>query len=317
MIYKKVDDLRFSMFFIISALLNIGLVLLIPSCGAIVKNNELKYENIRTGLISLEETNKKEFEAGNKPETVTQTESFSKETLKSTVAEKITPVETKVKSAGNETSVANTNSTSKPKFTGPSRDEDGVAGVITSSSSKSLREKSEGVFNGKTSSNNDTELNIKGNDVKGVELQSKNLQGGTKILETGNFDKNSIGIDTKNGGNKEKDSYIAIKDTGINNSIPKNISYSTVDVTGGRVVFRKYTAPLYPSEAEENGWNGDVEVEFIVRDGKTTFVGISGKSGYSVIDRAVEKAAKNWLLAIEKNGVSVNGKVRVKVEFNF
>ena len=315
--YRKIDEFRFSMFFIISAILNISLVLLIPSCSAVIKNSDLKYEHIRTGLISLDETNKKEFEAGNTTETISQTESFSKETLKSQVAEKVTPTETNIKNSGEDTSVANNSSTSKPKFSGPSRDDGGVEGVITSTQSKSLREKNEGIFNGKISNSNETDLNIKGNEAKGFDLQSKNLQGGTKALETGNFDKNSIGLEMKNQGSTNKESYVSIKDTGINNSIPKNISYSTVDVSGGRVVFRKYQAPSYPQEAEENGWNGDVEVEFLVRDGKTTFVGISGKSGYSVIDRAVEKAAKNWILAIEKNGVSVNGKVRVKVEFNF
>ena len=44
---------------------------------------------------------------------------------------------------------------------------------------------------------------------------------------------------------------------------------------------------------------------------------IVGKSGYSVIDKSVDKVAKNWLLAIEKNGLSVDGKVKVKVKFDF
>ena len=99
--------------------------------------------------------------------------------------------------------------------------------------------------------------------------------------------------------------------------IPKNISYSTLDVTGGRVIFKKYVAPIYPEEAEKNAWSGGVEVEFLIKDGKSSFSGIVKKSGHTVIDRAVERAAQNWLLAIEKNGMSVNGKVRVQIEFNF
>lgn len=319
MIYSgKKEDFRFIMFIFVSALINIAFVTLIPSCTKSMERNELKYESIRTGLRSLQETDKREFVKANKADNKEPNESFSKENQKSQQNESVSPNENNSKTSGKDAIVSNSNIVSKPKFSGPTRDDGGIDGIITSVNSKSLREKSDGINNGKFGANNNSsDLGIKGSEIKGIDTLSKNLQEGTKAVEMGNFDRNSIGIDMKNTGSDSKDTYISINDKGINNSIPKNVSYSTVDISGGRVIFRKYLAPQYPAEAEANGWNGDVEVEFVVREGKTTFAGITGKSGYSVIDRAVEKAAKSWLLAIEKNGVSVNGKVRVKVEFNF
>lgn len=318
MIMNNKENLRFFMFFMISFVINTVMVFLVPSCTKTVKNEELKYERIETGLISIAETNKKEFKSDNNAETLNTVEKISKETVKSEISEAVSPLENKNKTAGTENVVKNNNLVSKPKFSGPSREDNGVEGLVTTTTStKALREKNDGILSNKTSGTGEKSTNLKGSEIKGLDVQSKNLKGGTKILETGNFSQNSVGLDLKNEGTKNNDTEISIKDTGINNSIPKNISYSSVDVTGGRVVFRKYTAPIYPEEAQANAWNGDVEVEFIVRDGKTTFSGITGKSGYSVIDRAVEKAARNWLLSIEKNGLAVNGKVRVKVEFDF
>lgn len=312
------EDLRFSMFLGISFVLNVMLVFLIPSCSKVINREELKYENIKTDLISIVDTNRKELKTENKTETLNTVEKFSEETTKTEVTEKISATENKNKTDGREKQNTVTSSLSKPKFSGPSRDDKGVEGLVfASTSSKTLREKNEGVINNKTSENNGKDLNYKGNDIKALDLQSQNLKGGTKTFETGKLSKNSVGVDPKNEGPKGKNPEISIKDTGVNNSIPKNISYSTIDVSGGRVVFKKYIAPMYPEEAQANAWNGDVEVEFLIREGKTNFSGITGKSGYSVIDRAVEKAAKNWLLAIEKNGLAVDGKVRVKVEFNF
>lgn len=313
----KKEDLRFIMFIFISAIINITFVTLIPSCSKAMERNELKYESIRTGLRSLQETDKKEFVKANKTESSDVNEKFSKENLKSEANENFSQSQNNSKTSGKDSVVSNSSKESKPKFSGPSRDDGGIDGIISSVNSKSLREKNDGINSGKFGSNNNSDFGVKGSEIKGIDTTSKNLQDGAKAIETGNFDKNSIGMDMKNVGMDSKDTYISINDKGINNSIPKNVSYSTVDISGGRVIFRKYQAPQYPSEAEANGWNGDVEVEFIIREGKTTFAGITGKSGYSVIDRAVEKAAKSWLLAIEKNGVSVNGKVRVKVEFNF
>lgn len=316
---NKVDEKRFYVFLGISALINILMILIIPSCSKVSYKKELEYENIKTGLISIVDTVKKEYKTENNPDTLNTDTSFSKETVKSEITEKISPLENTLKNAGDSQIIKNNVSTSKPKFTGPSREEGAVEGlVLTTNSKNNLRTSAEGLSSLKNNSeSNETDLNIKGNNIKGIDSISKNLEGGSKTLETGTLEKNSIGLETNNQGSTSKDVNISIKDTGVNISIPKNISYSTVDVTGGRVVFRKYVPPIYPEEAEKNAWSGDVEVEFLVREGKSTFSGITEKSGYTVIDRAVERAAKNWVLAIEKNGMAVNGKVRVRVEFNF
>lgn len=318
-IEKRTENRRFYIFLGISAIINILMILIIPSCSNISYKKELEYENIKTGLVSIVDTVKKEYSTENNPETLNTDSSFSKETVKSEITEKITPIDNRLKNQGDSQVIKNNDSTSKPKFTGPSREDGAVEGlVLTTSSKNSIRNSAEGLNNLKsTNLSNETDLDVKGNNIKGIDSTSKNLQGGSKILETGTLEKNSIGLETNNQGSTSKDVNISIKDTGVNTSIPKNISYSTVDVSGGRVIFRKYVPPVYPEEAEKNAWSGDVEVEFLVKDGKSSFSGITEKSGYTVIDRAVEKAAKNWLLAIEKNGMSVNGKVRVRVEFNF
>ena len=58
MIYSEriKDDSRFALSLIISIILNL-LLFLIPSCNKPFKGQELKYETIKTGLISITDTN--------------------------------------------------------------------------------------------------------------------------------------------------------------------------------------------------------------------------------------------------------------------
>lgn len=315
-IERKKDDLRFVLFLLISVVLNL-MLFLIPSCNKTLENNELKYESIKTGLISITDTNVIEYKKEVTSETGLLNQS-SEQNIKTEEKKEITASETAQIKAG--TTKANSQTSEKKSLTnltGPTREDNGIEGlVLATNTSKSLREKQEGVYEGISRGSSGT-LSSQNSNLKGIELGSGNLKEGTKALQTGNYEKTTVGIDKINSSNSNEVGKVLVDAKGINNSIPKNISANVMDVSGGRVVWRKYITPDYPDEAQKNAWTGDVEVEFIVKSGKTSYVGIVGKSGYSVIDKAVDKAAKNWLLAIEKNGLSVDGKVKVKVKFDF
>lgn len=315
-IERKKDDLRFGLFLLVSVILNF-MLFLIPSCNKTLKNDELKYESIKTGLISITDTNIIEYKKEVTGETGLLNQS-SEQNIKTEGKKEITASETAKIKAGTTKANSQTNEKkSLTNLTGPTREDNGIEGlVLATNTSKSLREKQEGVYEGISRGSSGT-LSSQNSNLKGIELGSGNLKEGTKALQTGNYEKTTVGIDKINSSNSNDVGKVLVDAKGINNSIPKNISANVMDVSGGRVVWRKYITPDYPDEAQKNAWTGDVEVEFIVKSGKTSYVGIVGKSGYSVIDKAVDKAAKNWLLAIEKNGLSVDGKVKVKVKFDF
>jgi len=317
MIYSEriKDDSRFLVSLLISIVLNL-MLFLIPSCNKTFKGQELKYETIKTGLISITDTNTIDYKK----------EVTSDKGLMNQSAEQYIKTQEKVETVTSETAkvkvgTATTNSKTNEKktlsnLTGPTRVDNGIEGVVlTTKTSKSLREKQEGTYT-ETSKGNVGILGSKNSNLKGIELGSGSLKDGAKSIQTGNYDKTTVGID-KNNSSSQSDNIgkVLVDAKGINNSIPKNISANVMDVSGGRVVWRKYTTPDYPDEAQKNGQEGDIEVEFLIKNGKTNYLGIVGKSGYSLIDKSVDKAAKNWILLIEKNGVSVDGKVKVKVTY--
>lgn len=320
---KRKENLRFWVFLLLSTILNL-MIFLIPSCNDIIKRENLQYENIRTGLISVIDTEKEEHKKDLK-EAVTNKDSISEKMIKKEEKE-ISTINNESKTQNTEnipTDVAkfavNNNGKPLPKFVGPVRKDSNVEGLLaTTNTTKTLKQKVDGVFENSGKSLNNSDLTIKGTGLKGIDTENKEFKSSTKDAQIGNFEKNAIGIGKDNSSISTNESIkFEINDTGVATSIPKNVSYNLIDTKGGRVIFRKYVDPIYPAEAQKNGWNGDVEVEFSIIEGRTNFLGIVSKSGYSVIDRAVERAAKNWLLTIEKNGQSINGKVRVKVEFNF
>ena len=92
---------------------------------------------------------------------------------------KISPLENTLKNSGDSQIIKNNDSTSKPKFTGPSREEGAVEGlVLTTNSKNNLRTSSEGLSSLKSNTEtNETDLNIKGNNIKAIDSISKNLQG--------------------------------------------------------------------------------------------------------------------------------------------
>ena len=314
---RKKDELRFVLFLLISVVINL-MLFLIPSCNKTLENKELKYESFKTGLISITDTNIIEY----KKEVTSELGSInqsSEQYVRTEEKKEITANETIKTKVG--TTKSNSQTSEKKTLTnlsGPTREDNGIEGlVLATNTSKSLREKQEGVYEGVSKGSSGT-LSSKNTNLKGIEIGSGNLKEGTKALQTGNYDKTTVGIDKNNSSINSNDvGKVLVDAKGINNSIPKNISANVIDVSGGRVVWRKYITPDYPDEAQKNGWAGDVEVEFSVKSGKNSYLGIVGKSGYSVIDKSVDKVAKNWLLAIEKNGLSVDGKVKVKVKFDF
>lgn len=317
---NKVDVKRFYMFIAISAFINIIMILIIPSCSKVSYEKELEFESIKAGLISIVDTNKREFRTENKIDNSSQEETFSQETRKSDGIEVIIPTNNTEKTTKENQTINNNDLSGKPKVSGTSSEESKTQGlVITSNTSKTSRTSSEGLTSSQStnSSNTITTTNNLANSTKGIDSGSKETQGASKTFDSGTKDKNSLGQENTNQGTVAKDPVISINSTGANTSLPQNISYSTLDVTGGSVVFVRYVAPIYPEIAERNAWNGNVEVEFLVRNGRSSFSGITRKSGYTAIDRAVERAARNWALTIEKDGIALSGRVRVQVEFNF
>lgn len=312
---RKKENLRFLFFILLSFLINLCLIFFVPGFGKVDKKEIIDYENIRTGLISITDTNKVEYSkasSGVKSDKISVANEKMKNENKKDVQDVIESKEEKAKE------VIPAKKTNQ-KFVGPKREDSGIEGIInTTSVSKTLKVKNNGTQNFKENNNTNEKASITKNDLKSIKTDNKVMKNGSKNIETGTLEKTSIGLDKESTTNNiQSNNKLNVNGKDSNTVTPKNISYNLLDVSGGRVVFNKYQTPEYPDEAEKNGWTGDVDVDFLIKDGKTIFLGVTGKSGYLSFDRSVEKAARNWRLSIEKNGNSVNGKVRVKVTFKF
>lgn len=278
---------------------------------------ELKNENIKAGLISIVDTDKVEYKKQDTAQNGEESLSFNQNLKTQDVNEVTVPDVTKTKSGVVKANKQlNTISKSVLSLSGPSREEKGLEGIVMSTTtSKSLKQKPDGSYSFSSKSNTGTVSQINSN-VKGIDSGNSSLGENNKISQTGNSQKTTIGVDSTNSGNSGNLGEIKVEGNGINSSIPKNISADVLDVAGAEVIWKKYVKPEYPDIAQQNGWTGVVAVEFVIKGTKTTYTGVVGKSGYAELDKAVDKVAKSWSLSIRKGGKSIDGRIKVKVRFS-
>lgn len=146
------------------------------------------------------------------------------------------------------------------------------------------------------------ELDVKPKEVDYINTNTENIGV--------NFDINDKVIETQN--------ILELDGSEEEISMPKNITSQVLEGNGRAIWYDGNKLPEYPRKAELKGMNGNVTVIFTVKGAKTIYEGIEKKSGELEIDRAVEKVARYWKISIESdNGILVDGKVRIKVDFNF
>lgn len=275
-INRKKEDIRFLMFILISFCINL-MFFLIPSCNYNSVKEELKYETLKAGLISITDVDKVEYRIQDTAQNAEERLS-AQEIMKS-----------------KETSEIFTGESSKG-----SRTKEKIE-VLTSDKSNPVRIKEELLNKDKENGGN------KGNNQ---------IKDGNKKTSEGNNKKNTEGNEGINSGNIPVLGDSKGDINGVKNTIPKNTSAEVINMAGAEVVWVNYEKPEYPIEAQQKGWVGEVAVEFHVKGGKSTYKGIIGKSGYNSLDNAVERVAKSWKLTIKQGAKSVDGKIRVKVKFS-
>ncbi|MES2673739.1 MAG: energy transducer TonB [Pseudomonadota bacterium] len=76
-------------------------------------------------------------------------------------------------------------------------------------------------------------------------------------------------------------------------------------------------APIYPAQAEENGWGGTVTLSVLVQpDGTAKTIEVKQSSGKKVLDQAAIQAVQRWTFVPAKQGeTAVEGWVEVPITF--
>ncbi len=76
--------------------------------------------------------------------------------------------------------------------------------------------------------------------------------------------------------------------------------------------------PVYPETAVSNGWQGHVLLDVLVKaDGHVAAVEIEESSGYRSLDRAAQRAVKNWTFSPAKSfGRAIESRVIVPIKFS-
>lgn len=319
------ENFRFMIIFLSSLLLHITLILLIPTVYEEFRIEEVKEEKIRASLVSFKDEKEKKIanstqEVKKKEELVKKEEVKKQEEPKKVVEEKKEVKKEVVETAKVEEKVEVKKKL--PVLTGPVRKERDfdVTNVTSTKVEGALREvnTTEDI---KIETNIDESLGLKGEDKLDINIDQRELRRVEENISNGDFEKVKIGDDYTNATaiTNLKDNIDAIKDIKGPDSetkLPKNIADYSTNVDGGVVEFRKFTSPTYPESALSNAQSGSVEVAFDIKGSMTIFRGVVAKSGYPSIDRAVEEAAKTWQLEIKKDGLYVDGRVTVKVEFD-
>ncbi len=320
------DNFRFMLIFLSSLLLHIALILLIPTIYEEFRIEEIKEEKIRASLVSFVE--EKEKKVANTTKEVKKKEELLKreEVKKQEEPKKIVEEKKEVKKEVIEEAKVKEKVEVKkklPVLTGPVRKERDfdVTNVTSTKVEGTLREINS-TENIKIETNIDNSLGLKGEDKLDINIdENRKLKEVEENITNGDFEKIKIGEDYQNATaiTNLKENIISTKDIkgeDTETKLPKNIANYSTNVDGGKVEFRRFTSPSYPEVALRNAQSGSVEVEFDIKGSMTIFRGIVAKSGYPSIDRAVEEAAKTWQLEIKKDGLFVDGKVKVKVEFD-
>lgn len=180
-------------------------------------------------------------------------------------------------------------------------------------------------------SNNLNNVDDIASDRKIVGYETKNLQEVREVSDIREFDiqteKREIKLikpvetitDTRTlDDNIEVENIVDLGGVDTEIALPKNIVSQIIEGSGTVEWPDSNKLPDYPEEAERNAWNGKVSVILEVIDGRTNYTHIDQKSAYPSIDRAVEKAAREWKIFIKSDvGLLVDGKVRITVKFDF
>lgn len=121
-------------------------------------------------------------------------------------------------------------------------------------------------------------------------------------------------VDTKTEDESLK--WVSFKDeSGVNPNLPEGFKLGTLEEGLVPVWSKSNKEPEYPLEAEKNGMKGKVTAILDVDESGKVRIEKIEKSGYSILDRAVEKVAKTWKIFIFQNDLPVSGKVSVTYDF--
>jgi outer membrane biosynthesis protein TonB len=318
------NKFNFLLLFIASFILHVLLIVFLPSFGGrTIIENKIEKEKIRTGLISLAEEKEKKY-ASQKTEKFNREEKVKKEELKKEKAQ-VKKVEKKITTVKKETKEIPVKVEKKEKklavINNPIRKERKI-------DTKDLLYADRGrLMENKAEKNIELDFSLSESralaeiDSSDMSIEAKEILSVENEVKIGEIEKDKIGTDYMDISNiiddkKISDSQIAIKG-GKNeeNKLPKNIEKTELIEGNGEVDLVYYPMPIYPEKALKEAQSAVVEVEFEVMGSQTFFKGITKKSGSIEIDRAVEKATREWKLKITKDNMLVNGRVLVEINF--
>jgi TonB family protein len=138
---------------------------------------------------------------------------------------------------------------------------------------------------------------------------SGEFDGGT-FSYSSSADRNGSGTGAGNGGSSKGGS-------GKGKGIWGKIFSSRGGGNGSRPSYAENPKPLYPQEAREKGYEGEVvlKVEVLI-SGRVGQIEIKKSSGYEVLDRSALTAVKKWrFIPAKKDGVPIPLWVNIPIEF--
>lgn len=318
------NKFNFLLLFIVSFILHVFLIIFLPSFGGgtIVKD-KIEKEKIRTGLISLAEEKEKKYasqktEKFNKEEKVKKEEQKKEKSQVKKPEKKVAVVEKEKKTT---TTKVENNEKKLLMLNNPVRKERKV-------DTKDVLYADRGrLIENNTEKNVDLDFNLAESraiveiDNSKISTEAKEIISVDNEVKIGEIEKDKIGTDYMDVSNiiddkKISDSEVAVKGgKSEENKLPKNIERTELIEGNGEVDLLYYPMPVYPEKALQEAESAIVAIEFEVRGSQTFFMGITQKCGSIVIDRAVEKVAREWKLQITKDNMLVNGKVLVEINF--
>jgi protein TonB len=88
-------------------------------------------------------------------------------------------------------------------------------------------------------------------------------------------------------------------------------------VSGSKVGIVRFVKPVYPSVANDSGWEGTVVVRVLVQtNGLPGGVTVQKSSGYPILDKAATDAVRQWRFNPEKDGnIPINKYVDIPLKF--
>ncbi len=154
-----------------------------------------------------------------------------------------------------------------------------------------------------------------GKDDKDVDVKYIKEDNINNIEGDDDFDRmmGKIDGDVKKSGSGKGEGDIGKK----GRNLPTGLSIDEVIGGGGEAVWSKYNKmPVYPEEAQNNAWEGDVKLRLdIDKSGRVRRVFIDEKSGYPVLDKSAKAAARRWKIYIIDKGLQLSGVIKITVSF--